>query len=261
MDALQAARWLPAWSPRREARVCVYALPPAGGGASLFAALRRELPAWIDLAPVQYPGREQRLGEPPVESLAQLVAALRELLPGAHQAPAVLFGHSFGGIVAYETARLWPAGAARPPLGLIAAGSPPPHLPRTEPPLSHLPDDELLQEVAERYQGIPPAILQQPELLKLILPPLRADLQCWDRYTHDAHGPRLNVPLAAICGTSDPVVSCEQMQHWRDLTAQSCTYRTCAAGHFFPRTQAADTAALVAEICTLWLAESAGPPV
>lgn len=260
MDAAQAARWLPAWTPRRDARACVYALPPAGGGASLFAALRRELPAWLDLAPVQYPGREQRWGEPPLESLAELVAALRDLLPGAHDVPAVLCGHSLGGIVAYETARCWPASAARPLLGLIVAGSPPPHLPRTQPPLSHLRDDELLQQVAARYQGLPPAILQQPELVKLILPPLRADLQCWDGYVHAAGGPLLNVPLAAICGATDPVVPCEQMQHWRDLTARACTYRTCQGGHFFPRTHARETAAFLADVCAAWLADAVQSP-
>lgn len=257
MDAAQAARWLPAWEPRRAARVCVCALPPAGGGASLFAALRRELPAWLDLAPVQLPGREQRSSEPPLRSMAALVAALRDVLPTARPAPLVLFGHSFGGLVGYETARVWPAEPGAPGagslLGLIVAASPPPHLPRGEPPLSHLPDAALLHEVDVRYGGIPPAVLAQEELVKLILPPLRADLHCFDHYAYDPQGPRPTFPLATICGADDAVVSCAEMQHWRDLTAGPTVHRTCPAGHFFPRTHAAQTAALLAEICEQWL--------
>ncbi|MFD0478768.1 thioesterase II family protein [Nonomuraea thailandensis] len=76
---------------------------------------------------MQYPGRADRVREAPVEdahTMADLVAeAMRPLL----DRPAVLFGHSMGSLIAYETAlRVRPA-------HLIVSGRRAANLPAPEP--------------------------------------------------------------------------------------------------------------------------------
>lgn len=81
--------------------------PHAGGAASAYRPLSRQLKPHIEVRAVQYPGRQDRRHEPPaagIRELAAVVAGKLEDDDGA--APFAFFGHSMGALVAYETARL-----------------------------------------------------------------------------------------------------------------------------------------------------------
>ena len=76
-----------------------------GVGASLFTKFLLNPPEDCDILAVQTPGRENRRSEPPAESVDGLVdEILPHLLPLCDR-PLVIWGHSFGGIVAWELIR------------------------------------------------------------------------------------------------------------------------------------------------------------
>ena len=63
----------------------LYCLPCAGASASVYLRWRRRLPAWIDVLPLELPGRGMRLGEPLVEDFQTLVEQLcAEIAQGRH---------------------------------------------------------------------------------------------------------------------------------------------------------------------------------
>ncbi len=90
-------------------------LPYAGGGASVFAALRRHAPDWLDVLPVQLPGRENRIGEPAIAAMPDLVTALTGALAPVLDRPYALLGYSVGARIAFCLTR-----------ALARAGLPPP---------------------------------------------------------------------------------------------------------------------------------------
>src|SRR6185503_13776935 len=102
---------------------------PAGSGCGRFRDWQSELGDTVSVVGVQLPGREERLDEPHPSSLDEIVTAVtREALAYADpDAPLVVFGESFGGLIGYElTRRLGAAG--RWPSAMVLAASEPPHL-------------------------------------------------------------------------------------------------------------------------------------
>ena len=87
-------------APRR--LICFHSM---GVGASLFTRFLLNPPEGYDVLAVQTPGRENRQAEPVVESVDALVDQIvPHLLPLLDRA-VVVWGHSYGGIVAYEVIR------------------------------------------------------------------------------------------------------------------------------------------------------------
>ena len=94
-------RWLP--FPDTDGGLRLYCLPHAGGSASTFRPWIGRLPG-VSVLPVQYPGRETRLSEPPHHRVPELAAELAAaLLADTQDTPYAVYGHSFGGLLAYRT--------------------------------------------------------------------------------------------------------------------------------------------------------------
>nr|AKA59488.1 thioesterase [uncultured bacterium AZ_379] len=224
-------RWLDAVRPARRRSMRLICFPHAGGSALNYRSWHPHLPDWIELCPIQLPGRGRRVGEPLftefVDLLPILAEALRPLLGEAF----VLFGHSLGALLAFELARLsaergWPEPAAVFVSGRIA-----PHLRREEPLRSMLPHAEFLHEI-RRLNGTPEDVLEHPELLALISSILRADFRLCETYRY-IDGPRLNCALTALGGTADPNVPEDELAAWRRHTAGPFLLRTFPGDHFF----------------------------
>ena len=99
----------------------------AGAGASVYRPWTGMAP--FRVAPVQYPGREERLGEDPVPDISRLAAlAETEVLSKAGGRYA-LFGHSMGAMVAYELAHRLKGKPVPQPAALFVSGRQPPHHP------------------------------------------------------------------------------------------------------------------------------------
>src|SRR5438094_5975985 len=88
-----------------QARLRLFCFPYAGGGASIFRTWLNAFPSEIEVCPIQLPGRENRLLEPPFTQLPLLVQTLADALRLCLDLPFAFFGHSLGALISFELAR------------------------------------------------------------------------------------------------------------------------------------------------------------
>jgi medium-chain acyl-[acyl-carrier-protein] hydrolase len=227
-------------------RLRLFCLPYAGGSAAVYRAWPGALPSQIEVCAVRLPGREARLAEPPFTRSADLVAALAEGLAPLLDLPYALLGHSMGAVAAFELARHLRRTQGRLPTRLFVSGARAPERPNPDPPISHLGDAEFVDEVRRRYDAIPGAVLDNPELVQLVLPSLRADFSMFEGYAYQDEPP-LECPISVFGGIDDPRVGADDVSAWRPHTASDFSVRMFPGDHFFIHAAEAAVQRAVAE--------------
>jgi surfactin synthase thioesterase subunit/glycosyltransferase involved in cell wall biosynthesis len=223
--------WFSGLDEIQAGRLTLFCFPYAGGGTMMYRGWREALPG-IAIVAARLPGRESRLGEPPIESMPALVEALGpELLPHLHQ-PFAFFGHSMGAILAFELIRWLREGRHPIPHALHVSAARAPqyrlnHQPGPEP------DEQSFLEELRRLEGTPRDVLDNPELMRLALPALRADANLYRSYVYHPAGGPLPLPVHAYGGMSDPGVQREQLERWREQTTREFSLRQFEGGHFY----------------------------
>lgn len=228
----------PVRAPRAAQRLRLFAFPYAGRGASLFFPWRAALPDRIELAAVQLPGREGRINEPAITRLDALVAAmLPEIIPLLDR-PYAFFGHSMGALLCYELTRALRRQGAPAPIALALSGRRAPTVPNPDPPLHVLTDAAFVETMRSRYDGIPQIVLEQPDLMRLLLPTLRRDIEAIETHVFRPEPP-LNLPFLLYGGADDRQAPSDSLAAWRALTTGEAPMRQFPGGHFYLQTQQA----------------------
>jgi medium-chain acyl-[acyl-carrier-protein] hydrolase len=227
------------WIRRRNGgsgRVRLFCFAQAGGGASVFARWQRSAAPQLEICAVQLPGREDRIRESPPTDLAELLESLAVELSRYGDKPYAVYGHSLGARLAFELTRFLRAQKLPAPVHLFISGSAPPDTPLPGY-LGHLSDSEFLANVLLWYQGIPQAVLKEPELVRAVLPALKADFRLLEamRYTPE---PPLDIAISAFGGRSDYAVPERSLAGWAAHTTGPFRLEMFGGDHFILRTSA-----------------------
>ncbi|WP_320784007.1 thioesterase II family protein [Streptomyces sp. CRN 30] len=214
----------PAGRPRL---VC---FPHAGGSAGYFRPLAVALSPHLETVAVQYPGRQERRGEAPLESVGRLADEAFAALAPALSGPFAFFGHSLGALVAFEVARRFEAAGETGPARLFASAVCAPSVLRR--PTAHLADDETLVAELRALAGADRGGLSAAEVRGLPLPAVRADYRAVEHYRVEP-GARIGAPVTALVGTEDPIVSRDDAAAWAGHTTAGGTLRVFDGGHFY----------------------------
>jgi medium-chain acyl-[acyl-carrier-protein] hydrolase len=225
--------WVVLPRPNPTARLRLFCFPYAGGGASIYTSWARELPPEVEVVAVQLPGRENRIGEPAIADLGELLAKMDEALTPFMDRPFAFFGHSNGGLMAFELTRLLRRQGRTGPLLLVTSGRPAPQVDVDSPVMHVLPEAEF-RDMLRRFNGTPEEVLQNAEIMELISPMLRADFALGETYCYTPEPP-LDIPLAAYGGMTDGEVPVWSIEAWRDQAADEEKFRVVMfpGGHFF----------------------------
>jgi len=226
--------------------VRLFCFPYAGGGASIFRNWSEKLPQEIEVCPVQLPGRENRLMELPFSNLDALLASLMPSLLPYLDMPYAFFGHSMGALISFELARLLRRTKhGTGPIHLFVSGRCAPHIPDIDSPVHHLAEPAFIEEI-RRLRGTPEEVLQNAELLRVIIPLLRADFALCETYTYGKEIP-LNCPISAFGGLQDEGVSREAIAAWQKQTFHTFKMHFFAGDHFFLRKEQASLLNVLAQ--------------
>ncbi|TWT65368.1 thioesterase II family protein [Allorhodopirellula solitaria] len=217
----------------------VICLPYAGMGSAVFGGWSALHFDAADLFAAQLPGRDGRLKEAPIDNIEELVDQLADAViegPFADR-PLTLLGCSFGGLIAFELARRLRAQGRDIEQLIVAACRPPNALGVTEP-VASLPDEEMVNKLRYWYGAIPKEIAENPAMLELVLPAIRADMRVYETHVYREEQP-LQCPITAIGGADDRIVKLNELNGWRKETTGKFTCRQFAGDHFFMKSHPA----------------------
>ncbi len=229
---ITAGGWGVRWVPSPDAQFRLVCAPHAGGGAVTFRRWAQLLAPRIEVIALRLPGRESRFGEPPVVGVSALVPKLIDdigpLLGPRH----AWFGHSMGGLIAFEACReLHDRGGPRPER-LVLAATRAPHLPAHRPPVWDASDAEFVERLVE-LGGVPPDVLRDVTALSVLLPALRADFATAETY-REPNGEPLDIPINTFGGTADLWATRADLQAWARYSRHECSQTLLPGAHFFP---------------------------
>ena len=233
-------------------RARLFCIPHAGGGAGAYRLWPRDLPADIEVVAVQLPGREARLAEPPLRRIDAIVEGLVPALLPHLDLPFSIFGHSMGAVVAAETVAALSAQAQPMPQHLFLSARRAAHMPDRYPSLSRLSDAEFAHELNRRYGGIAQEVLEQPQIMELFLPTVRADIAALEAYQAPAPV-RIGCPLSIFGGNGDSHVSRAELEAWGDGATRDRELFMFPGDHFFVVEQRAEVVAHVATTLARYL--------
>ncbi|MBL1102676.1 thioesterase II family protein [Streptomyces coffeae] len=223
-------RWIRRFHPAPDRDVMMVCFPHAGGSASYFQPLSARLTPHAEVLALQYPGRQDRRFEPALTSVDALVDGIVEVLRGQTDRPMVFFGHSMGGTLAFEAARRMEAELGGRLLGLVVSGRRSPGGARQG--TVHLLDDAGLLAETRKLQGTSSTLLEDEDVVRMIMPALRADYTAVERYAYRP-GPALSCPLHVYTGDADPQMRGDEARGWAEHTRADFRIRTFSGGHFY----------------------------
>lgn len=248
--------WLVCRKPKPNAQLRLFAFPHAGGSAVAFHSWADELAENIELVVIQLPGRSERLKESPFKRLSLLVPALVEVLTPYLDRPYAFFGHSMGALISFELIRQLRKRGATLPQSLFVASRRAPQLLDNSPPIHMLPEAKFLAAL-QRYGGIEESLLKETELIKLLLPTLRADFAILETYVYASEAV-LELPITVFGGIMDSNVTETSLQDWQAQTSKEFQLQMFTGNHFFLREHYKDLCQTISQQLNRLLASSKG---
>jgi len=242
---VRTSPWFPSLKPGGAARLRLFCFPYAGGAAHIYRDWPAKLPAEIEVCPAQLPGRGSRRNEPCYTNLLRLAeGAATAILPYLDR-PFAFFGHSMGALVSFELARELRRRGAPQPVHLLVSGRSGPQVPRRTPITYNLPEPLFIERLRQ-LNGTPKEVLEEPEMMQMMIPLLRADFEVSQTYTYEPEPP-LDYPITAFGGLEDSHVTAEGLSAWREQTTAAFDARLLPGDHFFLQTAKATVLRMVAE--------------
>ncbi|KGM28959.1 hypothetical protein KS18_04050 [Photorhabdus luminescens] len=215
-----------------EARIkspVLYCFAHAGGSAEDYLRWQSELSDVIQMKAVCIPGTGRRYKEEYIKNIDLLVTQIASEIDDNSPEQYYLFGHSMGGIIAFEVANR----VSSPASGLIvSACAPPRDVPsKRVVEMSLLKNEEFIKKVLF-FGGLPDNLSDFPENSELIALRLKRDFQLISKYCYRECAP-IKTPILSIVGSEDPHISSQSMKEWKFFTEKYIGNHIVTGDHFY----------------------------
>jgi surfactin synthase thioesterase subunit len=206
-------------------------IPFAGGNRYSYRPWLDKMPAYINIIPLEFPGRGGRSDESLLTDMDSVVddlyARIRQYFKDGSYA---IHGHSMGGIVAYLLTRKILGNGEPGPVHLFVTGTSAPSASTRAERKFHLLGKYEFTRIIESLEGCPPGIFENEDMIDYLEPILRADYMVAETYRHDRSS-SLNIPLTVITGREENLGP-EEVLPWAEESGKT-DFITLPGGHFF----------------------------
>lgn len=203
----------------------------AGGSASIFRSWLKYSPL-IDIVPIEIAGRATRMKEVCITDFNRLTEQTASAVASIYdRRPTYVYGHSLGGIIAFQTVYRLERTYGIHIDKLIVAGR---HAPMNPDPVDYRSSMgiERLKDELLRVGATPKRVIDSPDFVKYILPMIFSDYKLHEDYSYG--GEILDVPIVALSGTDDLDANVEHMKDWGKVTSKKFKQLEFKGTHFFP---------------------------
>lgn len=202
--------------------------PFTGGGASVFHNWQSKLNV-DEVIPIVLPGRENMIAENPLTSFKEIVQYVySKVKERIHEDDTlILFGHCFGGLVAFEFAKLIEKDFSIKKL-IISSSFAPSQIKKEQ--FSMMNDSELISFLETKTEMHSEA-LEHEELRELMMIPIRADLSAFENYS-DNKG-KVSIPILAIHAIDDNYIQETDVKAWETYTSSEFLYKKYNGNHMY----------------------------
>lgn len=207
----------------------LFIFPHAGGSAQFYVPFSKTFTTDVKRVAVQYPGKGGTHDLASFTSIPDLAGRILDMISPLDQSngKVAFFGHSMGGLLAFEVARRLEA-AGNPVAALFVSASAAPGRVGFD---ETTDSDEGLLKAAAVFTGASPELLQNEEFAARILPTLRGfraigDYDCPPEAT-------VSCPIAAYYAEDDEIATREKVLPWSDRTTSEFTVRAFPGHHFY----------------------------
>ncbi len=214
------------------APLTLFSLPCAGASSAMYLRWRRRLPSWVQIQPIELPGRGGRLNEAPERSFDALAARLCdefEMYPPQRYA---LFGHSMGALLAYRIAHCLQTRKRPLPVALLLSACAAPSRQDGKRYADKDSDASLIADL-RKQKGTPEEVFENPELLSMTLSLLGMDYRICASFRY-TELPPLPIPIHVFGGRADEICP-SRLDAWRSESAADFSLDWFDGGHFFLR--------------------------
>lgn len=227
---MKGAGWLGSPNPTSDTTTArLIGVPCAGASHAFYSSWSRDAPSCLEIRPVRMPGRGgPRAQLASIREFGEAIA--QEITDEADPRPLAVLGHSFGGLVAYETARCLSRRANRAPALLVVSGVAA-ALTSGDGYDAGQPSDAGLLTYLREMGGTPKEILADPDFTAFLLPQLRRDLALCREARHTDRI-RLDIPIWAVAGSHDAAADVGSMRSWLTLGSEGSSVFSYPGGHF-----------------------------
>jgi surfactin synthase thioesterase subunit len=207
----------------------LYIFPHAGGSAQYYVPFANAFSSGIKRIAVQYPGQRGTHDLASFTSISDLADGVCQKIspPDISEGQIAFFGHSMGGLLAFEVARRFEAAGHPIAVLFVSACAAPGRIGYDYIPES---DRGLLDAVSE-MTGANPEFLENEEFAAKILPTLRG-LRAIANYDCPPEA-AVSCPIFAFLGDDDAVATHEKVMPWSERTTSQFTARVFHGHHFY----------------------------
>lgn len=227
-------KWIHRYTGSDTSKIKLICFHYAGGNASWYDSWCEKNDGFFEIYPVQLPMRSERIDESMPDTMEELAEEfIRECIP-LFKEPFVLFGHSMGAQLAYETACQLKVNYGISPLLLVisACGAPI----RAERELNGYSaktvSEEKLIQILTDYAQTDSLLLEYLEFREYYLPIVRQDFFLCENYCKPPEK-IISSPVYVFRGNNDFSVTYESSEKWKAYTSGECKQFVFDGNHFY----------------------------
>jgi medium-chain acyl-[acyl-carrier-protein] hydrolase len=215
-------------------KIKLFCIPHAGASSSMYLKWEEFLYSQVELRQVELAGRGKRFKEKLLTNFSDVITdccniILRDM-KDVNPLPYAIYGHSLGGLIAFGVCNSIQENKLTQPIHLFISGCTPPGRIDPKDNLDNLSNSEFIKEIAS-YGGIPLNLLQDPKMLNLFLPILRADFNVFFSHTLRDLKHKVNTDVTILYGNEDIGIS--KIDEWKAYVCKECDIQIFKGDHFF----------------------------
>jgi len=213
-------------------KIQLFCLPYAGGSSHIYFEWKHKLASDIEVVPIEYKGHGRLYGDKFYDSIDDASSDICKKIASKIEGDYVIYGHSLGSILAFETTYKLLQSGSKMPSKIILAGIRPPHLIYKDKKYTHLPKEEFMKKVIMMGQTSQ-EVLDNKELLDYSYEILLADFKIIEMYNPQSFPVKLDIPIVVLSGDRDEESPEVDMREWSNYTSKIAEFYILEGNHFF----------------------------